>query len=137
MFAYCNQLHATINSASLAGFHARIRFLLQQSLILKNKGIKIGFLGYCDVPSCLTLRKKYKTGPAVYTDPIAQRDVRRLKVRTFVSNNQMWTFYMIGLLKRKWSMFTIRYFIETVYCVIVKACSIGVEFILLVYIFKT
>ena len=90
---------------------------LQQPLILKNKGIKIGFLGYCDIPRCVTVRKKYKAGPAVYSDLIAQRDVRQLKVRKFLGNKQMWACFMIGLLKRKRSTFTIRYF------------TIGVRFI--------
>lgn len=61
---------------------------LKESVILKKKGIKLGFLGYCDIQptrpefaDCLAVRKRYKAGAAVYSDRIAQRDVRQLKVR--------------------------------------------------------
>ena len=61
---------------------------LQESVILKKKGIKLGFLGYCDIrpirsefADCLAIRKGYKAGAAAYSDRIAQRDVRQLKVR--------------------------------------------------------
>ena len=56
--------------------------LLQQYIILKKKGIKIGFLGYCYLYTggCSAVRKMYKAGPAIYRDHIAQRDVRQLKV---------------------------------------------------------
>ena len=61
---------------------------LQQSVILEKKGIKVGFLGYCDVyfqkthhDSCLKIRKTYKAGPAIYSNRIAKRDVQHLKVK--------------------------------------------------------
>ena len=58
--------------------------LLQKPLILEAKGIKIGFLGYCDTPSmmglnCTEIRKLFNAGPAVYSDVIATRDVSNLK----------------------------------------------------------
>ena len=51
---------------------------------MEAKGIKIGFLGYCDSPSssgknCTEMRKLFKSGPAIYTDDIATRDVNSLK----------------------------------------------------------
>jgi hypothetical protein len=66
-----------------------IRFLLflQRSLIQTKKGIKVGFLGYSDVlqgpknlQSCLSVRKTYNAGPAIYSAHIAKRDVLQLKV---------------------------------------------------------
>ena len=61
-----------------------IQFLLmQEPLILEAKGIKIGFLGYCDSPSykqnCTQIRKLYNAGPAIYSDVIATRDVNNLR----------------------------------------------------------
>ena len=61
-----------------------IQFLLmQEPLILEAKGIKIGFLGYCDSPSykqnCTQIRKLYNAGPAIYSDVIAARDVNNLR----------------------------------------------------------
>ena len=58
--------------------------LLQKPLILEVKGIKIGFLGYCDTSSmmglnCTEIRKLFNAGPAVYSDVIATRDVSNLK----------------------------------------------------------
>ena len=57
--------------------------LLKEPLILKRKGINIGFLGYCDhvpdFPNCTAMRSLYKSGPAVYRDDIATRDVKKLK----------------------------------------------------------
>ena len=57
--------------------------LLPKPLILEVKGIKIGFLGYCDTPSiglnCTEIRKLFNAGPAVYSDVIATRDVSNLK----------------------------------------------------------
>ena len=49
----------------------------QRSVILEKKGIKVGFLGYCDF--CLKVRKTYKAGAAIYRNDIAERDVRNLK----------------------------------------------------------
>ncbi|XP_073238204.1 capsule biosynthesis protein CapA-like isoform X1 [Porites lutea] len=55
----------------------------QEPLILEAKGIKIGFLGYCDSPSykqnCTQIRKLYNAGPAIYSDVIAARDVNNLR----------------------------------------------------------
>ncbi|KAM7439661.1 hypothetical protein ABFA07_010983 [Porites harrisoni] len=56
----------------------------QEPLILEVKGLKIGFLGYCDSPSanelnCTELRRQYNVGPAVYSDAIATKDVSNLK----------------------------------------------------------
>ena len=58
--------------------------LLQKPLILEVKGIKIGFLSYCDTSSmmglnCTEIRKLFNAGPAVYSDVIATRDVSNLK----------------------------------------------------------
>ena len=56
---------------------------MQEPLILEAKGIKIGFLGYCDSPSykqnCTEIRKLYNAGPAIYSDVIAARDVNNLR----------------------------------------------------------
>lgn len=56
---------------------------MQEPLILEAKGIKIGFLGYCDSPSykqnCTEIRKLYNAGPAIYSDVIATRDVNNLR----------------------------------------------------------
>ena len=61
----------------------KFAFLLKEPLILDKKGIKIGFLGYCDhvpdYPNCTAMRKLYKSGPAIYRDDIATRDVNKLK----------------------------------------------------------
>ena len=57
----------------------------QKPLILEVKGTKIGFLGYCDTPSvlmyknCTEMRMLFNSGPAVYTDDIATRDVHNLR----------------------------------------------------------
>ena len=57
----------------------------QEPLILERKGIKIGFLGYCDTPSptikknCTEMRMLFNSGPAIYRDDIATRDVQHLK----------------------------------------------------------
>ena len=57
----------------------------QEPLILERKGIKIGFLGYCDTPSptikknCTEMRMLFNSGPAIYGDDIAKRDVQHLK----------------------------------------------------------
>ncbi|XP_027038259.1 uncharacterized protein LOC113666665 [Pocillopora damicornis] len=55
----------------------------QEPLIMERKGIKIGFLGYCDhvpdFPNCTVMRRMYKSGPAIYRDDIATRDVRKIK----------------------------------------------------------
>ena len=57
--------------------------LLQEPLILEAIGIKIGFLGYCDSPSrnqnCTEMRMMFNSGPAIYRDDIATRDVNKLK----------------------------------------------------------
>ena len=50
---------------------------------MEVKGTKIGFLGYCDSPSmhknCTEMRMLFTSGPAIYTDDIARRDVKRLR----------------------------------------------------------
>jgi len=55
----------------------------QDPLILERRGIKIGFLGYCDSPSinknCTEMRMLFNSGPAAYRDDIATRDVNKLK----------------------------------------------------------
>ena len=63
-----------------------LRFhFLQKPLILDVKGTKIGFLGYCDSPStgmlknCTEMRMFFNSGPAIYTDDIAARDVHKLR----------------------------------------------------------
>ena len=73
--------------SSLASLHYLVHTvfipLLQDPLILEAKGIKIGFLGYCDIPSknknCTEMRMLYNSGPAIYTDDIATRDVNNLR----------------------------------------------------------
>ena len=56
---------------------------LQDPLLLERRGIKIGFLGYCDSLSvnknCTEMRMLFNSGPAVYRDDIATRDVKKLK----------------------------------------------------------
>ncbi|KAL9967851.1 hypothetical protein ACROYT_G026149 [Oculina patagonica] len=55
----------------------------QEPLVMERNGIKIGFLGYCDhvpdYPNCTAMRKLYNSGPAIYRDDIATRDVNKLK----------------------------------------------------------
>ncbi|KAJ7355051.1 hypothetical protein OS493_028266 [Desmophyllum pertusum] len=55
----------------------------QEPLILEMNGIKIGFLGYCDIVSknknCTEMRMLFNSGPAIYRDDIATRDVSKLK----------------------------------------------------------
>ena len=57
----------------------------QEPLILERKGIKIGFLGYCHIPSptikknCTEMRMLFNSGPAIYRDDIATQDVQHLK----------------------------------------------------------
>ena len=50
---------------------------------MERNGIKIGFLGYCDIISinknCTEMRMLFNSGPAVYRDDIATRDVHNLK----------------------------------------------------------
>ena len=50
---------------------------------MEVKGTKIGFLGYCDSPSvyknCTEMRMLFKSGPAIYRDDIARRDVKSLR----------------------------------------------------------
>ena len=45
--------------------------------------MKIGFLGYCDYPSnnqnFSEMRMLFNSGPAIYWDDIATRDVNKLK----------------------------------------------------------
>ena len=52
-------------------------------MILERNGIKIGFLGYCDIISknknCTEIRMLFSSGPAIYRDDIATRDVNKLK----------------------------------------------------------
>ncbi|CAH3127210.1 unnamed protein product, partial [Pocillopora meandrina] len=55
----------------------------QEPLIIKRDRITIAFLGYCAIPStnknCSEMRKLFNSGPAIYQDDIATRDIRRLK----------------------------------------------------------
>nr|XP_058940477.1 capsule biosynthesis protein CapA-like [Pocillopora verrucosa] len=55
----------------------------QEPLIIKRERITIAFLGYCAIPStkknCSEMRKLFNSGPAIYQDDIATRDIRRLK----------------------------------------------------------
>ena len=57
--------------------------LLQEPLIFERNGIKIGFLGYCDSLSknmnCTEMRMLFNSGPAIYRNDIATRDVNKLK----------------------------------------------------------
>ena len=50
---------------------------------MTRNGIKIGFLGYCDSPSlnknCSEMRMLFNSGPAIYRDDIATRDINKLK----------------------------------------------------------
>ncbi|KAL9967849.1 hypothetical protein ACROYT_G026147 [Oculina patagonica] len=60
----------------------------QEPLILERNGIKIGFLGYCDTFSknknCTEMRMLFNSGPAIYRDDIATRDVNKLKEVVFL-----------------------------------------------------
>ena len=63
---------------------------------MEAKGIKIGFLGYCDSPSssdknCSEIRKMFSAGPAVYSEVIAIRDVNNLR-KVFKSFLHMYLF---------------------------------------------
>lgn len=57
----------------------------QEPLIMTKNGIKIGFLGYCEIETgyksknCSEMRLLFNAGPAVYQDDIATRDVQKLK----------------------------------------------------------
>lgn len=55
---------------------------------MKRKGITFGFLGYCDMRSplknCSQMRMLFTSGPAIYRDDVATRDVNKLKVSTAV-----------------------------------------------------
>ena len=52
---------------------------------MTKNGIKIGFLGYCEIETgyksknCSEMRLLFNAGPAVYQDDIATRDVQKLK----------------------------------------------------------
>ena len=52
---------------------------------MTKNGIKIGFLGYCEFETdfkfknCSEMRLSFNTGPAVYRDDIAARDIQRLQ----------------------------------------------------------
>ncbi|XP_022782666.1 uncharacterized protein LOC111323549 [Stylophora pistillata] len=58
---------------------------LQEPLIIKRGRVTVAFLGYCITNSshtqknCSELRKLFDSGPALYRDDIATRDIRRLK----------------------------------------------------------
>ncbi|KAJ7355054.1 hypothetical protein OS493_028269 [Desmophyllum pertusum] len=58
-------------------------FSVEEPLILEKHGIKIGFLGYCDSltmdKNCTEMRMMYDSGPALYRDDVATRDVNKLK----------------------------------------------------------
>ncbi|KAJ7392937.1 hypothetical protein OS493_008177, partial [Desmophyllum pertusum] len=57
----------------------------QEPLIVEKNGLKIGLLGYCDDAlhsgkrNCTGLRSLFTSGPAVYQDAIATKDVTKLK----------------------------------------------------------
>ena len=57
---------------------------------MEVKGLKIGFLGYCDhvpdQPNCTIMRMLYNSGPAIYRDDIATRDVNNLKKVFFIDS---------------------------------------------------
>ena len=74
-------------------------------MILERNGIKIGFLGYCDIISinknCTEMRMLFNSGPAVYRDDIATRDVHKLKkvVQIFSSSfflPLIWLYYQLN-----------------------------------------
>ena len=52
---------------------------------MERKGIKIGFLGYCDHVShggnknCTQMRSLFSAGPAIYQESTVNRDVKLLK----------------------------------------------------------
>lgn len=52
---------------------------------MDKNGVRIGFLGYCEhqtdynSENCSEMRMLFNTGPAVYRDAIATRDVKKLK----------------------------------------------------------
>ena len=52
---------------------------------MERKGIKVGFLGYCDHvayqgnQNCSEMRSLFTAGPAIYQESIATRDVKMLK----------------------------------------------------------
>ena len=60
-------------------------FYAQEPLMVDKKGVRIGFLGYCEYQTdynfknCSEMRLLFNTGPAVYRDAIATRDVKKLK----------------------------------------------------------
>ena len=60
---------------------------------MERNGIKIGFLGYCDIISvnknCTEMRMLFNSGPAIYRDDIATKDVNKLKkvVLLFLSSS--------------------------------------------------
>ena len=60
--------------------------LLQVPLIKNIKGVKIGFLGYCNVAhdpgfsDDLSVRRQFKIGMALYDEELVKRDVDKLKV---------------------------------------------------------
>ncbi|XP_022782715.1 uncharacterized protein LOC111323589 [Stylophora pistillata] len=60
----------------------------QEPLIIKRKGIAFGFLGYCDSPSvfknCSQMRMLFTSGPAIYRDDVATRDINELKAKVDV-----------------------------------------------------
>ena len=53
---------------------------------METNGLKIGFLGYCDdilhsgKNNCTGIRLLSTSGPAIYQDAIATKDVTKLKV---------------------------------------------------------
>ncbi|CAH3017435.1 unnamed protein product, partial [Porites evermanni] len=71
-------------STGAAMMNTYVSDLSLEPLILEVKGLKIGFLGYCDSPSanelnCTELRRQFNVGPAAYSDVIATKDVSNLK----------------------------------------------------------
>ena len=87
-FVYSRPLFAVILNFKIEYLHLKKKpcpCCFQEPLILERKGIKIGFLGYCHIPSptikknCTEMRMLFNSGPAIYRDDIATQDVQHLK----------------------------------------------------------
>ena len=48
-------------------------------MILEKNGLKIGLLGYCDIPECKDVRKKVKSGAALIKVSKAIEEVKTLR----------------------------------------------------------
>ena len=59
---------------------------------METKGLRIAFLGYCDdflihgKRNCTEMRSLFSTGPAIYQDAIATRDVKNLKAVNYIQS---------------------------------------------------